>query len=211
MEFVENKRSCSCGSGKCDNNGCDGNCNCSKSEAIKTDYKSNYINEEPHIKVRAKAVSDGRWVFGHYLEIFEPENTDGCIQSLVQTFAHATDDDECYEVVNRFIRVIPETVCTCLELTDSKNVSAYTRDIVIDTLNRKWIIFTCKGGTGICRNTEYINFSDDYNPQSSYPMPYSGLSEYQNSKWFSENNTIIGNLYDNPELLEEDEDIDSKE
>lgn len=97
---------------------------------------------------------------------------------------------ECYYVD-------PETVGECTGLKDKNGKLAFEHDVTEDQWGRRWIIFGCEGGFGICRDTEWTRNAD------CSVIIWNALADTQNAEWFSKQNKIIGNIHDNPELLKE--------
>lgn len=93
----------------------------------------------------------------------------------------------------KLVEVIPETAGQFTGLCDKNGKKAFSHDVTEDNTGKKWIIFDCPGGFGICRTTEWT--------RNGYEL-HNGLSETQNAKWFAQNHSIIGNIHDNPEFLE---------
>lgn len=81
-----------------------------------------------------------------------------------------------------------------INLNDKNKKKMYEKDICTDG-KRIFIIFSCPGGFGICLLTEWIQTGGN-------PIIYDGLSDAQNASWANHNLEIIGNLYQNQELLQ---------
>lgn len=90
-------------------------------------------------------------------------------------------------------KVDPSTVGQFTGLYDKNGKKAFSHDITEDGLGRRWVIFDCPGGFGVCRINEWTRNNAEL---------HDGLSKKQNAAWFSARHTIIGNIHDNPELLE---------
>ncbi len=148
------------------------------------------------IKFRAKDTDSRKWLYGYYVfhmktilccatdeEVKENEEHllifDGCCDWNLPMPWYKADIDH-------------KTLGQFTNLQDANGKDVYDGDIVIDELNRKWVIYNAPGGFRFCREIEYI----DQNR-----IIENGLSEPQNAAWFKENCKIIGNIYDNPELL----------
>ena len=71
---------------------------------------------------------------------------------------------------------------------------AYDGDISLDEQGRKWVIFRAPGGFGTCRTQEYAAGNALYF--------YQELGGLQNNSCFMHSHEIIGNVFDNPELLQ---------
>lgn len=75
-------------------------------------------------------------------------------------------------------------------LHDMTGKELYDGDISIDKRNRKYIIWNSRGGFRICSLERSMN-----------PLATKGLSDMESASWFENNHKIIGNIYENPELL----------
>ena len=81
-------------------------------------------------------------------------------------------------------------------LRDKTGKEAYDFDIcVMDERQSKWIIYPVKCGSCICT-------IDEWNQSNGHPILTNALSEMQNEQCFEESSTIIGNIFENPELVE---------
>lgn len=94
--------------------------------------------------------------------------------------------------------VIPATIGQYIRLNDKNGKKAFTGDITMDTQGRKWEIFDCPGGFGTCNPWQWENHLS-----GDPTFLYSSMSDRQSADWFTRYNTIIGNIHDNPELLED--------
>lgn len=154
------------------------------------------------VKFRAKDIDTGKWLYGFYVfhmktllccatdkEVEENEEHlmifDGCCDWNLPMPWYKADIDH-------------KTLGQFTNLRDVDNKDAYAGDIIIDELNRKWVISDAPGGFRVCRIKEYIFTGQN-------PIMENGLSEPQNAAWFEENCRIIGNIYDNPELFNNEE------
>lgn len=80
-------------------------------------------------------------------------------------------------------------------LHDMTGKELYDGDISMDERNRKWITWLGKGGFKICTVKEFFLSSEN-------PIIIESLGDLQNSNWFEDTNKIIGNIYENPEVLD---------
>ncbi len=135
---------------------------------------------------------NGEWVYGWYYSISKSPLKPIVNGSYIQTFKKL-DNGEIILTGN--YEVIPSTVGQYTGLQDISQNKAFKGDISTDSQNRKWVIFCCDGGFGICRDNEWAVTNGN-------PVLYVGLSEKQNASWFTSDHKIIGNIHDNPELLE---------
>lgn len=127
------------------------------------------------ILFRGKSVTDGRWVFGNLFDFGDCKT--------ITTVKDFSIIDSC--------EVIPETIGQCTGLKDKNNVDAFEGDIVVCNQS---------GSYGI---SVII-----YDNSAFYVMPLNGnilectLWDYWYNDWDIE---VIGNIHDNPELLEVEE------
>ena len=149
---------------------------------------------------RGKRVGNGEWVQGYLyeheppLQCFVPE---GYVPEKSKWYILKTafaDWNMPRQV--EFIEVDPDTVGECCGgLTDKNGKLAFEHDVTEDQWGRLWIIFGCKGGFGICRDTEWTRNAD------CSVITWNALAAARNAEWFSKQHEIIGNIHDNPELL----------
>lgn len=138
------------------------------------------------ILFRGKRMKDGAWIEGFYCEF--ANNMSGEQEHFIQTVKSDGRIDTLYYID-------PATVGQYTRLKDKNGKAAFAGDITMDHCGRKWVIFDCPGGFGICIAAEWKN-------RKSIGFLYAGLSNRGNAGCFNERHTIIGNIHDNPELLE---------
>ena len=86
----------------------------------------------------------------------------------------------------------PESLGQWTGLRDITQKKAFSGDVTKDKQNHLWVIYFGPGGFGMSRATEYLhNLYYHFEPMSD---PYHSSS-------FMKNHRIIGNIYDNPELV----------
>ncbi len=100
-----------------------------------------------------------------------------------------------FDPVEKFF-VYADTFSLYINLKDKNDKKAFTGDITVDGEDRRWVIFACPGGYAVCRDVEWSERDD------TPCFIYAGLSDPQNASWFSQTHEIIGNVFDNPELIE---------
>lgn len=124
------------------------------------------------IKFRGKRIDNGEWVYGCLLQCYE--NTDYWI--IMQG--------------NNAVRVTPNTVGQYTELKAILGHDIYEGDIVIETYAWR-------------HNKKCLVVKYDTNRGGYFPFARGdgcGCCEYQT--WDEKDTEVIGNIYDNPELLE---------
>lgn len=131
---------------------------------------------------RGKSFDLDEWTYGS-LQTF-CETTLGCgnIYYIIDKFTQAKTE------------VIPRSVGQSINLTDKENQPAYVGDIIKDMRNRLWVIICVPGGFGLCRDTEYKN-------RNSPCFIHEALSDMQSASFFNQTCKIVGNIYENPELI----------
>lgn len=135
------------------------------------------------IKFRGKRVDNGEWVYGDLLEPFE---------SHYYVLDYSKFNYDCFEDIGLFgedFEVIPETVGQLTGLFDKNGKQIYEGDIV------NWGIDGREKPTRIAQ----VMFKPDIIFNSSVGIFNYGDFAYQDTY---NHLTIIGNIHDNPKLLE---------
>ncbi len=141
---------------------------------------------------RGKRIDNGEWIEGFLLKVTVLEKPFSFIFKDAFVYDGRDVKSACRAVVD------DDTVGECCGgLKDKNGKVAFEHDVTADQWGRRWIIFRCKGGYGICRDTEWKRNND------CSKMLYNALADAQNADWFSHQHEIIGNIHDNPELLQE--------
>lgn len=135
------------------------------------------------ILFRGKDLYTGEWVFGNYCKA-ELLDGSGYEHFVIEIGKEGSTH-----------KVSPETVGQYIGLCDASGERAYDGDITEDDKGRRWIIFRAPGGFGTSRTSEYY--------KEAVLRIYEDLGGLQNNGWFRQNHTIIGNVFDNKELLED--------
>ena len=157
---------------------------------------------------RAKVICSDKWVYGYYVCVSDERNHN--ILHLI-----ISQDCSCYSY-NEFLRtniyeVDPNTVCQCIGWKDSNNTLIFENDIVgfgkPNSYRHKELVWFCKEMnmlTSVPLDGIEFNGYDYWN--SKYPnVEYSTLCLMLKDPYgdFSEIK-VLGNIIDNPELLEDE-------
>ena len=147
---------------------------------------------------KAKRKDNDEWVTGYYVFQRKRSGVFGQIISELDFDRHLIID-----LRGNSHEVIPETVGQCTTLTDKNGKLIFTGDILHIKTGKGW---TCPVGTDIyykvvftefneqCNAcTEYIGFMADNIHDNEYSIQY--LVRAYGAE-------VVGNVYDNPELLE---------
>lgn len=128
------------------------------------------------INFRGKRIDNGEWVYGYYQELVDSENHYYWISEPNEDI---TD-------------VIPETVGQYTGLKDRNGVKIYEGDIISTDLARSYLIVEYRNGAFMLNCNDGL---DDY-----YDIFFSTSEEPTEVYKYGE---VIGNIIDNPELMEE--------
>ena len=126
------------------------------------------------ILFRGKWKNSGEWVYGN---LFNPDKTDTPTQICIGTYIART----CYEID-------PETVCQFTGLYDNNGSKIFEGDIVEG--NSEYFTYTHPYGKVVYDGGQYLISFDDV------------LEDIECLGAWANDVEIIGNIYDNPELLE---------
>lgn len=145
------------------------------------------MGEMREILFRGKRKDNGKWVEGHYCEYYSGKENVSCISISKETISGSL----CYDV-------IPETVGQYTGLTGKNGTRVFENDIVTVYYNPKYV------GVSKDRVGNFaVVFHDGCFMKRKITNPMSGdagLYHFIQSDEFE----VIGNIYDNPELLETD-------
>ena len=126
------------------------------------------------ILFRGKWKNSGEWVYGN---LFNPDKVDTPTQICIGTYIART----CYEID-------PETVCQFTGLYDKNGRKIFEGDIVEG--NSEYFTYTHPYGKVVYDGGQYLISFDDV------------LEDIECLGAWANDVEIIGNIYDNPELLE---------
>ena len=139
------------------------------------------------IKFRGKREDNGEWVVGSLISL-KPEIAE--IFYLKNAHKEKGNETAC-------VYVDPKTVGQYTSLKDKNGKEAYEGDIVKDNQGVIYTIFFDEGGFVM----ESCPKAFGYGSQGG-TNPTSPLADKQTASWFLGCCEIIGNIHDNPELLE---------
>lgn len=135
------------------------------------------------ILFRGKSLDSGEWFYGYYC------GYDGEVGLPSAYFIIESKDGECITHP-----VDPNTVGQYTGLLDMNGKMVFDGDITkeLSDQNRQWVVFSTPGGFGTCRTFDFNSYRYFF---------YEGLANLQNGGWLTKSHKVIGNIYDNPELL----------
>ena len=141
------------------------------------------------ILFRAKRLDNGEWVEGDLLR--ESDVYENVITRIYEMKAHHT-----------FIKheVIPETVCQYTGLTDKNGKKIFENDIL-----ERNIFETKTIGVVTWMNIGSSSFYLKVKTNDGYSLYPIGRGKYDNDESVECNDLILGNAFDNPELLKVEE------
>lgn len=144
------------------------------------------------ILFRGKRADNGEWVYGAYYKQEHYYGYEKIAHCIITTKEVLSDD-----IALDYDEVITETIGQYTGLTDKNGKKIFEGDIIkvhVETLTKMWDI---------------IGVVENYN--ASYGFYYENRQHFiafnktsWNVRWYE----VIGNIYDNPELLEVEECID---
>lgn len=156
---------------------------------------------------RAIDIHTDKWVYGYYVCVSNEYDHDIAHLIIEQNCAYQGFGEFCWANVHE---VDPDTVCQCIGWTDSHQTPIFENDIVgfgsIDSYRHKELIWYCKEMnmlTSVPLDGIEFNGYDYWN--GKYPtVEYSTLCLMLQDPYgdFSDIK-VLGNIIDNPELLEE--------
>lgn len=161
------------------------------------------------ILFRGKRVDDGKWVYGFYCHYDDTKDN---------------GKDDCDYIVEKhngeyfpFVKVTPETVGQYTGLTDKNGKEIFEGDVLKYT-RKNWHNIYEKEFEGSFKGRELVTYLEIYYDDTCAAFKYRHYNE--NKKLFSDGILrlkdsraeetiieIIGNIHDNPELLEENKNV----
>jgi len=140
------------------------------------------------IKFRGKQLGSGEWVYGHFIKT--KNHKDNC-------YISQGDPYNDMGMMQGFVNVDPETVGQSTGLKDNNGKEIYEGDIV------EFTAYTAFREQSENR-TEVVTYSCEPNGRVGFtPMVWQTDVEDDYYNYEIENIRIIGNIYENPELLED--------
>lgn len=139
------------------------------------------------IKFRGKDIFDNEWEYGGYVEF--------CGRPQI---AYEDSGELCH------IEVAPTTVGQYTGLHDSTEQEVYEGDILSDARGRLYVIVWRAGGACVYSADEYRDM------RRKVPVTlHDALADRQVSDYVQKGLTVVGNIHDNPELLNEEKGDDT--
>lgn len=149
------------------------------------------------ILFRGKCVDNGEWVIGSLID------AQGKTYIVVSVETECLDGENTDLYATEWYEVQPDTICQYIELTDKNGNKIFKGDIL-----RGFQYPFCHDGEYnyyaeiIFANCSFMTYTHK-NPSSCVRGISDGNTELMEC-WISEDWEVIGNIYDNPELLEEE-------
>ena len=136
------------------------------------------------IKFRGKRADTGEWVYGDLLTM----GGRAFIASMYQW--DSCDDPRDFVSMHE---VLPETVGQITGLKDKDGREIFSGDILLEDCPRgyKYQVLTVPGGFAI----------NQFQDELKAPLFFESLADMQNNSYVSGNCSVIGNVFDTPELL----------
>lgn len=140
---------------------------------------------------RGKRLDNGEWVEGYYVHLSDGENE----EHRIYTGYAETDCGDCFP---DFYKVDPEALGECASLTDKNDKLAFEGDLINSHFG---------GNVGVIRRGEYKNpFNDDkFAKHIGFYVEWLTGSDKDALRmdlgYWLPAVEIVGNIYDNPELL----------
>lgn len=132
------------------------------------------------IQFRGKSISTGEWIEGNFIHRGQTG------------LEYIRNNDS-------LLKVYPATVGQYVFLEDADDKKIFTGDILQDKSNGDlYVVDFIGGGFGLFTMKEYIDLKHRHQV-----ILWDGLSELQTSCFVMQNLRVIGNIYDNPELIDE--------
>lgn len=131
------------------------------------------------ILFRAKEISTDKWVEGYLVKISENDYRIATEEDISWSYTKLGDYD------GIMTRVAPETICQYTGLTDKNGNKIWENDVVKNVT--ECVVYKCSYNLYNC---EY-QFN---NKNESFGMGYASIHKFE----------VIGNIFDNPELLEDE-------
>lgn len=142
---------------------------------------------QDRFKFRGKRIDNNQWYYGSYLYLHNPPKYDW------NGAKHESKEDVHFIIDEKDVNygVYPETVSRCTGLKDKNGKLIYEGDIVRFYFDNDEIIAVIEWDYDECRF--YLNTTDYF--EDKYVTDYEIVNQ--------EKYEVIGNIYDNSELLEE--------
>lgn len=138
------------------------------------------------ILFRGKRKDSGEWVFGCYAKFRN-------INNEIYTAIIPITKDECY--ISKSKSVIPETIGQYTGLCDKNGECIFEWDILKNEVGKLFVVIYKFGGFDLAPISWITNMDNT--------LTYNTLGDIQNAQYTMSNAKIVGNIYDNLELLEE--------
>lgn len=148
------------------------------------------------IEFRGKTEKNDEWVYGHLISQYDADACSPCTYYIIETMDFSQDVDNyksLYDVVNYgdYYEVYENTIGQYTGKKDKNGTKIFEGDIVKGTIVSAWakeeiicVVKYLKDG--------FVSVEDD---------------RWEHSLMFAKNLVVIGNIYDNPELLVDGDDI----